>query len=55
MSRLSSTARPARNMSRSTPVFLQKLADVTAPWRDKLSTDIVVRARQEMKKKGVEF
>jgi hypothetical protein len=38
-----------------TPVFLQKLADVTAPWRDKLSTDIVVRARQDMKKKGVEF
>ena len=38
-----------------TPVFLQKLADLTAPWRDKLSTDIVVRARQEMKKKGVEF
>jgi uncharacterized protein len=38
-----------------TPVFLQKLASVTTPWRDKLSTDIVVRARQEMKKKGVEF
>jgi uncharacterized protein len=38
-----------------TPVFLQRLANVTAPWRDKLSTDIVVRARQEMKKKGVDF
>ena len=38
-----------------TPVFLQRLASVTAPWRDQLSTDIVVRARQEMKKKGVEF
>jgi uncharacterized protein len=38
-----------------TPVFLQKLADVTTPWRDKLSTDIVTRARQEMKKKGVDF
>ena len=38
-----------------TPVFLQKLADITTPWRDKLSTEIVVRARQEMKKKGVEF
>jgi len=38
-----------------TPVFLQKLTDVTTPWRDKLSTDIVVRARQEMKKKGVDF
>jgi uncharacterized protein len=38
-----------------TPVFVQRLGDVTAPWRDKLSTDIVTRARQEMKKKGVEF
>ena len=38
-----------------TPVFLQRLADFTTPWRDKLSTDIVTRARQEMKKKGVEF
>jgi uncharacterized protein len=38
-----------------TPVFVQKLADVTTPWRDKLSTDIVTRARQEMKKKGVDF
>ena len=35
--------------------FLQKLAGVTTPWRDKLSTDIVTRARQEMKKKGVDF
>jgi uncharacterized protein len=38
-----------------TPVFLQKLGDITAPWRDKLSTDIVTRAREEMKKKGVDF
>ena len=38
-----------------TPVFLQKLAGVTTPWRDNLSTDIVTRARQEMKKKGVDF
>ena len=38
-----------------TPVFLQKLSDVVAPWREKLSTDIVVRAREEMKKKGIEF
>jgi hypothetical protein len=38
-----------------TPVFVQRLGDVTTPWRDKLSTDIVVRARQEMKKKGVDF
>jgi len=38
-----------------TPVFLQDLTSVTAPWRDKLSTDIVTRARQEMKKKGADF
>ena len=38
-----------------TPVFLQNLADVTGTWREKLSTDILVRARQEMKKKGVDF
>jgi uncharacterized protein len=38
-----------------TPVFLQKLSDVTGPWREKLSTDIMTRARGEMKKKGVEF
>jgi uncharacterized protein len=38
-----------------TPVFVQDLSSVTAPWRDKLSTDIVARARQEMKKKGVDF
>jgi uncharacterized protein len=38
-----------------TPVFLQNLGDVTGAWREKLSTDILVRARQEMKKKGVDF
>jgi uncharacterized protein len=38
-----------------TPVFLQNLADVTGAWREKLSTDILVRARAEMKKKGVDF
>ena len=38
-----------------TPVFLQNLSDVTATWRDKLSTDILERARAEMKKKGVDF
>jgi len=37
------------------PVFLQNLSDVVAPWREKLSTDILVRAREEMKKKGIEF
>ena len=38
-----------------TPIFLQKLSDVTGAWREKLSTDILVRAREEMKKKGVDF
>jgi hypothetical protein len=38
-----------------TPIFLQKLSDVTGAWREKLSTDILVRARGDMKKKGVDF
>jgi uncharacterized protein len=38
-----------------TPVFLQKLSNVVEPWREKLSTDILVRAREEMRKKGIEF
>jgi hypothetical protein len=38
-----------------TPIFLQNLSEVTGPWREKLSTDIVVRARGEMKKKGIDF
>jgi hypothetical protein len=39
----------------TTPVFVQNLADVTGAWREKLSTDILERARAEMKKKGVDF
>jgi hypothetical protein len=39
----------------ATPVFLQNLGDVTGAWREKLSTDILERARAEMKKKGVDF
>ena len=38
-----------------TPVFLQQLGDVTGAWREKLSTDILERARAEMKKKGIDF
>jgi uncharacterized protein len=38
-----------------TPVFIQNLTDVTGAWREKLSTDILERARAEMKKKGVDF
>jgi uncharacterized protein len=37
------------------PAFLQKLSEIAEPWRQKLSTDILARAREEMKKKGVEF
>jgi hypothetical protein len=38
-----------------TPVFVQNLGDLTGAWREKLSTDILERARAEMKKKGVDF
>ena len=44
-----------KNYIRTTPVFIQNLGDVTGAWREKLSTDILERARGEMKKKGVEF
>ena len=37
------------------PVFLQKFTSLAGPWQQKLSTDIVTRAREEMKKKGFEF
>ena len=37
------------------PVFFQKFSGLAEPWRQKLSTDILARAREEMKKKGVEF
>ena len=37
------------------PSFFQHLQGVVGPWQDGLSTDIVARARQEMRKKGVEF
>ena len=37
------------------PVFLRKLGAVAEPWRQKLSTDILTRAREAMKKKGIEF
>ena len=38
-----------------TPVFFQKISDLTGAWREKLSTDILERARAEMKKKGIDF
>jgi uncharacterized protein len=38
-----------------TPAFLQNLTDVTGNWREKLSTEILERARAAMKKKGIDF
>ncbi len=37
------------------PVFFQKFSALAEPWRQQLSTDILTKARQEMKKKGVDF
>ena len=37
------------------PVFFQKFSAIADPWRQQLSTDILERARAEMKKKGVDF
>jgi hypothetical protein len=37
------------------PVFFQQFGAIADPWRQQLSTDILTRARQEMKKKGIEF
>jgi uncharacterized protein len=37
------------------PDFLQKFTALAGPWRDQLSTDIMTRAREEMKKKGIDF
>jgi hypothetical protein len=37
------------------PAFFQQLTGIVQPWRQQLSTDILARAREEMKKKGVQF
>jgi hypothetical protein len=37
------------------PEFFQKFGVLAEPWRQQLSADILTRARQEMKKKGVDF
>ena len=37
------------------PIFFERLQDVIGPWREGLSTDIVTKAREQMKKKGVDF
>jgi uncharacterized protein len=37
------------------PLFFQQFSAIADPWRQQLSVDILTRARQEMKKKGVDF
>jgi hypothetical protein len=37
------------------PTFFQQFGAIADPWREKLSVDILTRARQEMKKKGIDF
>ena len=37
------------------PMFFQQLQELIGPWQQTLSTDIVTKARGEMKKKGVDF
>ena len=34
---------------------MQRFSDLVGPWREQMSGDIVTRARQEMKKKGIDF
>ena len=36
-------------------MFLQKFSALAEPWRQQLSTDMLARAREEMKKKGIDF
>ncbi len=49
------TSPTGRNFLAMQPIFLQRLQDVIGPWQQQLSTDIVAKAREEMKKKGVDF
>ncbi len=37
------------------PIFFQQLGNLLDPWRQKMSTDIVAKARDELKKKGIDF
>jgi hypothetical protein len=37
------------------PIFFQQFSAIADPWRQQLSVDILTRARQEMKKKGIDF
>jgi hypothetical protein len=37
------------------PVAFNEIIALAQAWRDKLSTDVLTRAREEMKKKGVDF
>jgi hypothetical protein len=37
------------------PIYFQQFSAIADPWRQQLSVDILTRARQEMKKKGIDF
>jgi hypothetical protein len=37
------------------PIAFNEIIVLMQAWRQKLSTDILTRAREEMKKKGVDF
>ena len=37
------------------PSLMQEVGDLARTWRQQLSTDILTRAREEMKKKGLDF
>ena len=49
------TSPTGKNFLAIQPIFLQRLQDMLDPWRQGLSTDIVAKTREEMKKKGVDF
>lgn len=37
------------------PLFMRKFGEMARPWREQLSMDIMAKAREEMKKKGIEL
>ncbi len=37
------------------PVLVQQVGQLARAWREQLSTDILARAHEEMKKKGTDF
>jgi hypothetical protein len=37
------------------PIFFQQVQNIVDPWRQQISADIVARARDDLKKKGIDF